>query len=153
MIKLKVHKLTKEARYPKYATKGSAAMDLRSVCEYSLNKTVTLVRTGLIIAIPTGYVGKLYIRSSLSVKGVSLANGCGIIDSDYRGELKIPLVVRSPTGGFGSFLEYQYKLEKRERVAQLIIEPVEQVEIVTVKNEDDMGTTERGDGGFGSTGK
>lgn len=150
-LKLEVFKCAKGAVYPKYMTKNSAALDLVAVSEYSLNQTPKLVRTGLKMAIPHGYVGKIYIRSSLGAKGICMANGVGIIDSDYRGEIKLPLQVSCPQGGFGSFMEYNYKLKKGERVAQIILEPIPKVEVVRILDEDALGETARGEGGLGST--
>ncbi len=100
------------------------------------------VRTGIKTAIPAGYVGLLVVRSSLGVKhGLSLANDVGIIDSDYRGEIIVCLrnTTREWTG-----------LQLGERVAQLVVVPVSLTPWVEVEHLD---TTERGEGGFGSTGK
>lgn len=150
-LKIKVCKAASNARYPAYATPGSAGMDLTSVSTVKLNRHVKLINTGLCFEIPEGYVGKLYIRSGLAAKGVSLANGCGIIDSDYVGEVKIPLSVRSPSSGTGSFLDYLYEVKEGERIAQIIFEPIPKVEIVRVLDMEELHKTKRGSGGFGST--
>ena len=151
-VKLEVFKCSDQSKYPAYATEGSAALDLTCISPYKLTKKPTLVRTGLKMAIPAGHVGRIYIRSSLGAKGLSLANGVGVIDSDYRGEIKVLMYVSAPQGGQGSFLDYTYSMKKGERVAQIIIEPIPKVEIVRILDEDLLGETDRGSGGFGSTG-
>ena len=104
-------------------------------------RVVTLVPTGLAVAIPEGHVGILAARSSLAAKkSMTLANGVGIIDSDYRGEIKIPII---PLDGCHNLIQ------AGQKIAQLIILPITlpTIEVVT-----ELPDTDRGDGGFGSSG-
>lgn len=98
--------------------------------------------TGIEAAIPEGYVGLLFVRSSLGVKhGVTLANGTGVIDSDYRGEIQVCLRCDGPYGTF---------IRRGDRIVQMVVVPVNLNPWVEV---DQLDATERGEGGFGSTGK
>ena len=129
---------------PAYQTPGSAGMDLRA----AVDAPVTLapgaraaVPTGLRIAIDAGFEGQVRARSGLAFRhGIAVTNGPGTIDSDYRGELKVLLVNLGPE---------PFTIERGERVAQLVIAPVVQAQVVEVQ---DLDATERGAGGFGSTG-
>jgi dUTP pyrophosphatase len=129
-------------------TKGSrlsAGWDLRAVEETVVSSGVSSkVKTGLKIAIPAGFEGQVRARSSLAAKGLILPNAPGTIDADYRGELMILLTWI----GEGD----SYTITKGERVAQLVIAAVPNVTFVEV-SEDRLGDTERGEGGFGSTGR
>lgn len=143
---LKVKRLRKKAIMPHYATEGSAGLDL-SICIdtdtvlLTPHKT-TLVGCGLAFSIPKGYVGLVYIRSSVGTKqGIILANQVGVIDSDYRGEVMLPLYNRT---------DVPIVLNNGTRVAQLVITPILSANIEEVNKLDD---TKRGDGGFGSTDK
>lgn len=131
------------ASAPEYMTPGAAGMDLRSVEEVVLKPLERrLVPTGLRVAIPEGYEGQVRPRSGLAVRhGISMVNTPGTIDSDYRGEIKVLLI------NLGDSI---VQLEKGERIAQLVICPVVRAEIAVVEYLDE---TERGAGGFGSTGK
>lgn len=130
---------------PAYATEGSAGLDLRAALQEPLTLQPgqqALVPTGLKIAIPKGYEGNVRPRSGLAAKhGLTLTNAPGTIDSDYRGEVKVLLMNlgREPV-----------TLRRGERIAQLVIAPVVQVEIQAVEALDD---TKRGEGGFGHTGR
>lgn len=129
---------------PKYETHGSAGMDLRA----NLNEAVTiepldrfLCPTGLYLEIPLGYEGQVRARSGLSIKkGITLVNAVGTIDSDYRGEVKVPLINLSKEA---------FILAPGERIAQLVITEYTKFEWEPTDTLDD---TERGHGGFGSTG-
>ena len=132
--------LNKNATMPTYATKGAAGLDLYVAKDSNITARVKLVSTQVAVAIPTGMVGLLCLRSSLCLQGVRLANGVGVIDSDYRGEIKIPLVLDA--------LAVSINLEKGERVAQLVLVPYVQQTLDIVK---DLDATVRGRGGFGST--
>lgn len=134
--------LDKAAIVPTYATDQAAGMDLYLLKDVNITNRVKLVRTGIAVAIPTGSVGLLCLRSSLCLKGVRLANGVGVIDADYRGEIKIPLVLDA--------LGTSLNLEAGHRVAQLVITAMGQQSLDVVKDLDD---TARGEGGFGSTGE
>jgi len=129
---------------PQYETKGSAGMDLRA----NLETPVTLgplerklIPTGLFIELPAGFEAQIRPRSGLSIKkGLTLVNTPGTVDSDYRGEIKIILVNLS---------NEPQKVEPGERIAQMVIARYERIEWLHVEN---LSETERGSGGFGSTG-
>ena len=130
---------------PKYETSGSAGMDLRANIEEPIvlgSLERVLVPTGLKIAIPEGYEVQVRPRSGLAIKhGITLLNTPGTIDSDYRGELKIIMVNLSKD---------EYIINPQERIGQLILNKVAQMELIEV---DSLDETERGAGGFGHTGK
>ncbi len=148
-MKLELKRLDPKALLPAYATPGAAAMDLRACLDGPLtlkpcrdNWNCVLVPTGLAMAIPQGYVGLIFARSGLASKeGISPANCVGVIDSDYRGEVKVALVNH---GGA------DYVIRPGDRIAQLMITPVVQPQIEEVH---ELSETLRGGGGFGSTGK
>lgn len=134
------------AKVPAYATAGAAAADLCAALEEPLTIAPmqrVLVPTGLAIELPdAGCVALVYARSGLSIKhGLCMANGVGVVDSDYRGELKVPMI------NLGT---EPYTIAPGERVAQLCIAPVWQAAFVPAAT---LNETERGEGGFGSTGK
>ncbi|AVQ31294.1 dUTP diphosphatase [Fusobacterium varium] len=130
---------------PKYETSGSAGMDVRANIEEPIilgSLERVLVPTGLKIAIPEGYEVQVRPRSGLAIKhGITLLNTPGTIDSDYRGELKIIMVNLSKD---------EYTINPQERIGQLVLNKVAQMELVEV---DSLDETERGAGGFGHTGK
>lgn len=129
---------------PKYETSGSAGLDLPAAIEKdivlgSLDRAA--IPTGLKIAIPFGYEGQVRPRSGLAYRhGISLTNSPGTIDSDYRGELKVLMI---------NLGKESVTITRGMRIAQLVIAPVQQVDLVEVE---DLDATERGEGGFGSTG-
>ncbi len=129
---------------PKYETNGSAGMDLKANIDQPITLKPlerTLVPTGLFIALPIGYEAQVRARSGLSIKkGITLINAVGTIDSDYRGEVKVPVVNLSNDA---------YELQPGERIAQMIVAKYERVDWQLV---DSLDETERGSGGFGSTG-
>lgn len=130
---------------PEYATEASAGLDLRANIDSPLTLNSlerVLVKTGLFIELPIGYEAQVRPRSGLAFKnGVTVLNTPGTIDADYRGEIGVILVNLSTT---------PFVIEDGERVAQLVIAKHEQAEWQLVK---ELTTTERGAGGFGSTGK
>ncbi len=142
---VKVKKLDDRAILPTYGSAYAAGADLYALIEgesltIGAGETV-LVRTGLSVEIPEGYVGLIYARSGLATKrGLAPANKVGVIDSDYRGEVKIAL--------FNQSGEEQIVLAG-ERVAQLVIAPYLAVEY---EQAEELSFTVRGEGGFGSTG-
>ena len=147
-LKIKaVHpKMGKDFPLPKFATPGSAAMDLLAC----IDSPVTLapgarqtVPTGIAIALPSAdYVALVFARSVLGIKqGVCLSNGVGVIDSDYTGEIRVGLVNLS---------DEAYTIQPGERIAQLVIMPVC---LPHMELADSLKETERGGGGFGSTGR
>jgi dUTP pyrophosphatase len=138
--------LDPRAKTPAYATGGAAAADLCAVLDEPLTLQPmqrALVPTGLAIELPGAHtVALVYARSGLSIKhGLCMANGVGVIDSDYRGELKVPMINLGTEA---------YTIQPGERVAQLCIAPVYTAAFVP---SDVLGDTARGEGGFGSTGK
>ena len=145
-IDLSVKRLSDKAVIPQYATAGSAGMDLHACLDAPLTigpLERVKVPTGLTIALPgPGYAAFLFPRSGLGVKsGITLPNCVGVIDSDYRGEVIVGLVNLSDTA---------YTVQPGDRIAQMVILPVAQANIRVVDQLDD---TDRGAGGFGSTGK
>ena len=146
-MQLKIKKLHPDAVIPKYATPGSACFDLHAVdCGQQTPvwgcQPVTF-RTGLSFEIPTGYAIKIYSRSGHGFKNaVRLSNVVGIIDSDFRGEVMVRLTCDDAQ------LDV-LRVNPGDRIAQAMLVPVEQVEFLEV---DDLSSTSRGSGGFGSTG-
>nr|WP_314530479.1 dUTP diphosphatase [uncultured Fusobacterium sp.] len=135
----------KNVTLPKYETEGSAGLDVRAnITEPIVLKSLerVLIPTGLKIAIPEGYEVQVRPRSGLAIKhGITMLNSPGTIDSDYRGEIKVIAVNLS---------NETYTIEPNERIAQLVLNKVEQIEFVEV---DELDATNRGEGGFGHTGK
>lgn len=134
-----------ETVIPYYATPGSAGIDLCAMLDeevVGLNPDQTmLIKTGIKMAIPQGMVGMIYPRSGIGVKnGLILANGTGVIDSDYRGEVMVAIWNRSKRTQF---------IHHKDRIAQMVFMPVSRLEIEIV---DELDETIRGTGGFGSTG-
>jgi dUTP pyrophosphatase len=144
---LQIKRLSPRAALPQYQTNGAAGLDLaaclpedHAVLEVPPGAIVR-VPTGLAIAVPPGYEAQVRARSGLSTKhGLTTINGVGTIDSDYRGELQVALINlgREP-----------FSISHAMRVAQLVIAPVARAEVHEVK---ELDSTERGSGGFGSTG-
>lgn len=144
-MELKIKKLRPNAKAPKRATNGSAGMDLYACIDESITLApgqLAIVPTGIAIELPDNSCAAfLYARSGLGVKhGICLSNGVGVIDSDYRGEV---------CAGLCNVSDKPYVIEPDERVCQMVIAPVLTPEIVEVG---DLNDTERGAGGFGSTG-
>lgn len=130
---------------PTYATSGSAAVDLRAfIANDILLKPLqrSLVNTGLFIEIPLGYEAQIRPRSGLAINnGITCLNSPGTIDSDYRGEIKVILINLS---------NEDFVIKNGDRIAQMVIGKVEQVEFYLTEN---LTETERGIGGFGHSGK
>ena len=129
---------------PTYATDGASGMDLRAfIDELVILQPMErrLIPTGLFVQIPEGYEGQVRARSGLAIKhGIGLVNSIGTIDSDYRGELKIPVI---------NFGNESFTINNGDRVAQLVIASYERVTPIVVSELDE---TDRGEGGFGHTG-
>ncbi|GAB6109181.1 dUTP diphosphatase [Fusibacter bizertensis] len=129
---------------PEYKTLGASGMDLLSNNEETIviaPMERQLVPTGIFVEIPLGYEGQVRARSGLSIKnGITLVNCVGTIDSDYRGELKIPVI---------NLGNEPFTINKGDRIAQLIIAKYERIDWEAVDSIED---THRGTGGFGSTG-
>ena len=145
MLKIPVRRIDPELPLPEYAKPGDAGVDLRAAVDLVLEPGGGrgLVPTGLAVAIPRGYAGFVQPRSGLAMRhGVTCLNTPGLIDADYRGELKVLLVNTDPKEPF--------EVRRGERIAQLVIQAVEHVGFLEV---DELDETERGEGGFGHTGR
>lgn len=142
-IYLPIKRLDPSVELPGYAYAGDAGLDLRSNEELDLQPHERrLISTGLAIAIPEGYAGFVMPRSGLALReGLSMANTPGLIDSHYRGELKVCAVNLDPTNPI--------HIERGERIAQLVIL---KVPTVTLREVGELDKTDRGAGGFGSSG-
>ena len=141
-MKLRIKKLTDTAKLPTYGTDGAAGMDLYADEEKHLRQgEVALLHTGIAMEIPHGHVGLIVPRSGLSLRtSLRQPNCVGVIDEDYRGEVR---------GMFENTGCDVVKIDKGTRFAQMLVVPYVHCEVEEV---DDLGETERGDGGFGSTG-
>jgi dUTP pyrophosphatase len=133
------------SQLPEQATHLSAGMDLRAAEPGALQPGErALVPTGLRLALPSGYEAQVRPRSGLALRhGVTVLNSPGTIDADYRGEVGALLV------NLGS---EPWAWERGDRVAQLVVQAVPRVQLYPVASPEQLGTTDRGDGGFGSTG-
>ncbi|MGL1931411.1 MAG: dUTP diphosphatase [Desulfotalea sp.] len=133
-----------ELSQPSYETQYSAGMDIAAAVEEAvIIKTgeIQLIPTGFALAIPNGYEVQVRPRSGLAVKhGITLINSPGTIDSDYRGEVKVPLINHG---------KVDFIVKRGDRIAQMVVAQVAHVKLIEVGNLDE---TERGDGGFGHTG-
>ena len=143
MIKLKIQKLDKTLKTPEYARIGDAGLDLYSAVDCILRPYERRkVPTGIKIAIPEGYAGFVQPKSGLAIKnGLSLVNTPGLIDSGYRGEVCAILINLDP--------EDDFIIKRGDKICQLVIQRVENVEIEFT---DELDDTSRGEDGFGSTG-
>lgn len=140
-MNLQVVKLDNNAVVPKYANPGDAGLDLTATTkEVDDNRKVITYGTGLAFAIPRGHVGLLFPRSSVYKQDLRLANCVGVIDSGYRGEVMLKFDIKENPS-----IIY----DVGERVGQMVIMPLSMLEVEEVAQ---LGTTERGEGGFGSTG-
>ena len=144
-MKIRIKKLDERAVTPTYGTEYSAGADLYALLDDSVEiqpHETKFVRTGISVEIPEGYCGLIFARSSLGAKrGLAPANKVGVIDADYRGEVKVALHNHTDTvATVGAY----------ERVAQLAIVPFLKVEFCEA---DELSDTVRGEGGFGSTGR
>ena len=145
LLKPLSEKIGREIPLPYYATAGAAALDLHACLdqpEVIPGGGQAMIPTGVAVAIPEGYVGILAGRSGMGVRnGVCLSNGIGVIDSDYRGPLRV---------GLHNLRDAPYTVQPGDRIAQLLVLPAAHPE-VEVTN--DLPETLRGAGGFGSTGR
>ncbi len=142
-VTVPIKRLDPTVELPAYAYEGDAGLDLRSNEDVVLAPLERrLVGTGLAVAIPDGYAGFVQPRSGMALKrGLSMANTPGLIDAHYRGELKVCAVNLDP--------ETPISIERGERIAQLVIQRVPTVSLVEVQ---ELDATDRGTGGFGSSG-
>lgn len=143
MPEIKVKKLHSDAIIPQYAKEGDAAMDLTAVSRKTDSYGNIEYGTGLAMEIPVGFCGLLFPRSSVSKQDLVLANCVGVIDSGYRGEVILKFKTTSVDRPERSY-------EVGERVGQIMLIPVWQISFTEV---DTLSDSERGEGGFGSTGK
>ena len=143
MVKVKIINKSKND-IPKYQTENSAGVDIRASLDEDLvlkAGELKLVSTGIYLEIPSSYEVQIRARSGLSIKhGIGLVNGIGTIDSDYRGEIKVPLI---------NFSKEDFTIENGMRIAQMVLSKYEKIDFEEV---DELSDSERQDGGFGSTG-
>lgn len=130
---------------PKHETESAAGVDLRAAIEAPMTILPLqrqLVGTGLKIALPEGYEAQIRPRSGLAYKhGITVLNAPGTIDADYRGEVKVLLINLS---------DVAYEVKNGDRIAQMVVAPYQRINLIETDNLDE---TERGEGGYGSTGK
>lgn len=142
-VRVPIKILSRDAQIPHMAYNGDAGVDLRSVERIVLKpQERAMVATGLAIALPEGYAGCILPRSGLAAKhGISIVNAPGLIDSNYRGELKVILLNTDPDNSF--------TIEIGDRIAQLIVMPVPTINFEQVE---ELTESQRGESGFGSSG-
>lgn len=142
---LKIKKLSENAAVPQRATKGSAGLDLSACIDSDViiaPGEIRLIPTGLAAAVSENAALMIYPRSGLASKhGIALANCVGVVDSDYRGEIKIPLINHGSEA---------FTVTNGMRIAQMVVTPVL---LPDIKETDTLDETDRGSGGFGSTGQ
>ena len=143
-MKIAVQKLTPQAQLPYYATPESAGGDLCACIEKNIviqPGECTPIGTGIAMEIPSGFAGFIYGRSGLGVKhGIIPGNCVGVIDSDYRGEIIV---------GLRNTSSQPFTIEPGQRIAQIVLSPISTAEFIVCEN---LSDTQRGTGGFGSTG-
>jgi dUTP pyrophosphatase len=146
-IGLRVVRVHARAALPRYASDGAAGLDLTAAIDAPIvlaSLERAKVATGLVLELPPGHEGQVRPRSGLASKhGLTVLNAPGTIDEDYRGELAVLLVNLS---------NESVTIEPGERIAQLVVAPVTRVLVGEVLHTDELGSTSRGSGGFGSTG-
>ena len=142
-MEVKIKRLDKELPIPCYAHQGDAGCDLYSTAEQTiLPHERALIPTGIAISLPEGHAAFIQPRSGLAAKhGISIVNTPGLIDSHYRGEIKVCLINNDPRASF--------TVRRGDKIAQMVIQKVEQAKFVEV---DELDETARGEGGFGSSG-
>jgi len=153
-MKVKIKKISPLAQIPTYAKGGDAGMDLVATSIISDTPTQITYGLGIALEIPNGFVGLVFPRSSIRKTGLQLSNSVGVIDSGYRGELQATF--NKVFGGDGMYDEMKVKemqptefYKVGDRVVQIMIIPYPSIEF---EETDKLSDTERGDGGFGSTG-
>ena len=143
-MQIKIRKLRDTAILPQYQTVGASGMDLHACLDESIILEPMgrrMIPTGLIVEIPNGFEAQVRARSGLSIKhGIAVVNGVGTIDSDYRGEVSVLIINLS---------NEPFTIEPSMRIAQMVIAKYEKIQWQAV---DELGSTERGEGGYGSTG-
>jgi dUTP pyrophosphatase len=147
ILYVRFKKLTETAHEPTHGSSWAAGYDLYADIPYTNNILIkpggiVVIKTNIAVEIPAGYFGGIYPRSGLSTKqGLTLINCVGVVDADYRGDIRVPLINLSQSWQI---------IEPGERVAQLIIQPCKLIQWAEVK---ELSDTDRGSGGFGSTGR
>ena len=160
-MEVRFKKLVSEAVLPSYSKIGDAGLDLTAISRDTENTEFVEYGTGLAVEIPEGFVGLIFPRSSVSKKDLVQANSVGVIDSGYRGEIKIRFKrvfgqafhQSNSHLSFYNIVSFNDKIrifDVNERVAQLMIVPYPTIQVV---ESDTLSETERGEGGFGHTGK
>jgi dUTP pyrophosphatase len=148
MGELRVHRLHPAAVVPRYGSAGAAGLDLAACLEGPLTLApgaTASVPTGLALALPSGHEGQVRPRSGLAARhGVTVLNAPGTVDEDYRGEVRVLLV---------NLGQADHTIEPGDRIAQLVVAPVTRVHVLEVSSAEALGSTARGEGGFGSTGR
>lgn len=140
-MNVKIKKLHPDAVIPNYSKAGDAGLDLTAISEeWNVDDTIVTYDTGLAIEIPKGHVGLLFPRSSIYKTSLDLTNAVGVIDSGYRGSIMFKF----------RYVEEGMVYDVGDRVGQLIILPYPEIEFEEV---DELSETDRGEGGYGSTGK
>lgn len=144
MLGISVKKIDKDAEIPAYSRAGDAALDLKSNVDIEIPPGERrMISTGLAFAIPEGYCGLVLPRSGNAIKsGITLPNAPGLLDSNYRGEVKVPLINHDKCETF--------VIHKGDRIAQLLIQKTYDIEFIEV---DELDSTNRGEAGFGSSGR
>ena len=144
MTKIQIKKLSTEVLTPKYETSGSSGMDIAAYIRQDIiinPGEKALIPTGFSLSVPQGYEVQIRPRSGLAAKkGVTVLNTPGTIDSDYRGEIKVILI---------NLGKEVFSVKNGERIAQMVVCPIKQV---VVEEVEELSETNRGVGGFGSTG-
>jgi dUTP pyrophosphatase len=142
-VRISVKRLDPGLPLPRYARAGDAGLDLHAAARVEIAPGArAMVPTGLAVAIPSGFAGFVLPRSGLALRhGLTLLNTPGLIDAGYRGEVQVLLINHDPSTAV--------TVERGERIAQLVVQAVETVELVEA---DELSSSERGPGGFGSTG-
>ena len=139
---------SKSGEIPKYETENSAGLDLRAMLDEPLTikpMERVLIPTGIFLEITNGFEGQVRARSGLSIKyGLTMVNGVGTVDADYRGELKVPMI------NLGS---EDFTVESGDRIAQIVFARYESVNFEPVDSVESLEKTKRGAGGFGHTGR
>ncbi len=143
-MKVQVRRLDADLPLPSYARSGDAGLDLVAAENLTLLPGErAAVPTGIAVAIPSGYAGFVHARSGRALKeGLALANAPGLIDSGYRGEIKVVVVNLDPRSAID--------IRRGDKIAQLVFQPVVRAELVEVA---ELPESDRGGGGFGSTGR
>jgi dUTP pyrophosphatase len=151
-MQVRVKKLHPDAVIPSYAKAGDAGMDMVAIsADISKDGLFIEYRTGIAVEIPEGYVGLMFPRSSLSKTTMVLSNHVGVIDSGYRGEIKFRFKDLNMQQEFdGQWYGDETVYEVGNKIGQLVILPYPQIELVET---DELNESERGEGGFGSSGK